>query len=76
MILNFLKLVNGAKDTPCTSSIFLELFSDCNAGFTMARSVENTAPISMIASSQINASLCSLQYALDEQLTSTNFSCP
>ena len=76
MILNFLKLVNGAKDTPCTSSIFLEAFSDCNARFAMAWSGENTAPISMIASSQINASLRSLQYALDEQLTSANFLCP
>ena len=33
-----------------------------------------TAVIFMIASSQVNASLCSLLYALNEQLTSTNFS--
>ena len=32
--------------------------------------------ISIIASSQVNASLCSLQYALNEQLTSTHFSRP
>ena len=32
--------------------------------------------ISIIASSQVNASLCSLQYAFNEELTSTKFSRP
>jgi len=32
--------------------------------------------MSIIASSQVNASLCGLQYALNEQLTSAKFSSP
>ena len=64
----FFDPVNGAGDARCTI-IFLGACSDCNAGFTMARPGKNTA----LYPPSHDASLYCLQYALNEQLSSTNF---